>query len=136
MTSDYEAALDRVYSALPAIVFEKKRFEPPRMANSIEGNKTLIKNIMEVADYIGRDPKHLMKFMGKDLGAAWRIDGNRAIMIGKFGSVILNKKLDKYVKDYVICSVCEKPDTKLVKVDRVFIMKCEACGAMSPIPPL
>ena len=136
MSFDYKQMLDRAYSLLPKIVFEKKRFEPPSISSSIEGNKTIVKNIAEVANYLGRDPKHILKFLGKDLGAAWRLEGNRAIMIGKFGSILLNKKLNKYIKDFVICPICGKPDTKLTKIDRVMLLKCTACGAMSPLPPL
>ena len=49
---------------------------------------------------------------------------------------MINQKIEKYVKNYVICPVCGKPDTKLIKVDRVLVMKCMACGAVSPVPPL
>jgi hypothetical protein len=46
---------------------------------------------------------------------------------------IVNKKLDEYVNRYVICKECKRPDTKLVKEDRISFLKCEACGAKSSI---
>ncbi len=132
----YEEMLDRAYKLMPPIVFEKKRFEVPKVQVSVEGNKTIFKNAKEIADYLRRDIKHMLKFIGKDMGAAWRIDGNRVIFVGKFSGFTLNQKVDRYVKTYVICPVCGKPDTKLVKVDRVLVLKCMACGAMSPVPSL
>lgn len=132
----YDWMLERAYANMPPIVFEKSRFEVPKAMVSIEGNKTIVKNFMEIASYLNRDPKHILKFMGKDMGAAWRLEGQRAVFVGKFGSMTINKKIEKYVKLYVICPVCGKPDTKLVKIDRVLVMKCMACGAISPVPPL
>jgi len=133
---DYRWMLDRGYKLMPPIVFERKRFEIPKAITTIEGNKTIFKNAKEIADYLRRDLKHMLKFIGKDMGAAWRIDGGRAIFVGKFSSFVINQKIEKYVKLYVICPVCGKPDTKLTKIDRILIMKCMACGAMSPVPPL
>jgi len=94
------------------------------------------KDFKEIASYLNRDLKHILKFIGKDMGAAWRMDGNRVIFVGKHSSIVINQKIEKYVKLYVVCPVCGKPDTKLVKVDRVLVMKCMACGAISPVPPL
>jgi len=131
---DYEKMLDRAYDKMPSIVFEPQRFEVPKAMVAIEGNKSIITNFKEITDYIRRDTDHLLKFIGKDMGAAWRKDGGRIILVGKFGYTLINKKLEKYIKTYVICPVCEKPDTKLTKVDRILIMKCSACGAVSPVP--
>jgi len=125
--------LDRAHEKMPAVVFEKKRFDVPKANVSIEGNKTVWKNFNEVIDYIKRDPKHMLKFMGKDMGAAWRFEGNRLVFVGKFSQSLINTKLEKYVKLYVLCPVCEKPETQLDKVDRIVVMKCMACGATNPV---
>ena len=34
---------------------------------------------------------------------------------------------------YVVCTECGRPDTKIVKEDRVMVLECEACGARRPI---
>ncbi len=132
----YEWMLERAYQLMPPIVFEKKRFEVPKASVFIQGKSTVIRNFKEIADTLNRDPKHIMKFLGKELGAAWRIEQNRAVLSGKFSSFLINQKIEKYTKLYVICPVCGKPDTKLIKIDRVEVMKCLACGAISPVPPL
>ncbi len=131
---DYEKLLDEAYEKMPAIVFETKRFEVPRARITTEGNKSIISNFKEVIDYIRRDPDHFLKFLGKDMGAAWRKENGRIILVGRFGTRLVNQKIEKYVKTYIICPVCNKPDTKLKKVDRILIMSCSACGAVSPVP--
>ncbi|MCD6263176.1 translation initiation factor IF-2, partial [Candidatus Bathyarchaeota archaeon] len=39
-----------------------------------------------------------------------------------------------YTKRYVICPVCKRPDTRIVKEKRLAFLVCEACGARSSIP--
>ncbi len=133
---DYEKMLDRAYERMPKMVFEKKRFEVPKAQVSIEGNKTLVKNFNELCDVLNRSPDHLLKFLGKEMGASCRRDGSRAVFVGKFGSTTINQKIERYTRTYVLCPVCGKPDTKLVRVDRILVMKCMACGATSPVPQL
>ena len=41
--------------------------------------------------------------------------------------------IKSYVEDYVICSECGKPDTRLVKDDRVMLLRCDACGSHRPV---
>lgn len=133
---DYEKMLDRAFEHMPKMVFETKRFEVPKALVSIEGNKTIVKNFNELCDVLNRDPNHLLKFLGKEMGAAGRRDGSRVIFVGKFGPTVLNRRVEKYTKTYVVCPVCGKPDTKLKRVDRILVMKCLACGATSPVPQL
>ena len=128
--------LNRAHDKMPPIIFEKKRFEVPKPFVSIEGKKTVWKNFGEIAEYIHRDENQILKYIGKEMGAAWRKDGARVIFVGKFGRMIIEKKLNKYIKNYVVCPVCEKPDTTLKRIDRVLVMKCQACGAVSPVPQI
>ena len=128
--------LNRAHDKMPPIIFEKKRFEVPKPLVSIEGKKTIWKNFGEIAEYIHRDENQILKYIGKEMGAAWRKDGVRVIFVGKFGRMLIEKKLNKYIKNYVVCPVCEKPDTTLKRIDRVLVMKCQACGAVSPVPQI
>ncbi|MBR9680527.1 MAG: translation initiation factor IF-2 subunit beta [Candidatus Altiarchaeota archaeon] len=131
---DYDLMLKRAYKKMPPIVFEKKRFDVPKVSVSVEGNKTIFNNFSEIVDYISRDENHILKYIGREMGAAWRREGSRVILVGKFGSHVISQKLEKYIKNYVICSVCDKPDTKLIKQDRILMLKCMACGATNSVP--
>ena len=47
--------------------------------------------------------------------------------------MILLDYLGLYLKDYVECSTCQSPDTKVEKQNRISFLICEACGAKSTI---
>jgi len=72
----------------------------------------------------------------KELATKGELKGKRLEVIGRFSKGLVDKKIDLYVKNYVLCPECGKPDTKIIKKDRFFIMKCEACGAKHPIPKI
>ncbi|HEX7482192.1 MAG TPA: translation initiation factor IF-2, partial [Candidatus Bathyarchaeia archaeon] len=44
--------------------------------------------------------------------------------------------LQRYLEGYVICPVCKRPDTKIVKEKRLSFLVCNACGAKSSIKQL
>ncbi|MBR9681748.1 MAG: translation initiation factor IF-2 subunit beta [Candidatus Altiarchaeota archaeon] len=134
MVDDYKKMLERAYSKMPAVVFEKKRFEVPHIKITNEGKKAIWANAQEIANYVNRDLHHMAKYISKDLGVSFRIEDTRIIFIGRIGTLTIQKKFDKYIEVCVICPVCKKPDTKLEKTDRIKIMKCLACGASSPLP--
>ncbi|SCG86294.1 translation initiation factor IF-2 subunit beta [Methanobacterium congolense] len=136
MDEDYNELLDRAIDQLPEKVFETKRFTVPRAYSVIQGNRTIIQNFGEVADALNRDPQHVLKFLLRELGTAGNIEGSRAIMQGKFTHYLINDRIDDYVKRFVMCHECNRPDTKIIREDRIFLLKCEACGAKAPLKTL
>ena len=62
--------------------------------------------------------------------------GVRAILQGKFNHFLINERIDEYIEKFVICHECNRPDTKIVREDRIFILKCAACGARAPLKSL
>jgi hypothetical protein len=46
---------------------------------------------------------------------------------------LINKKIEEYVKFYILCPICKRPDTKICDEAGVKIMICEACGAKNPV---
>ncbi len=131
--NDYEALLERARSKLPKKVQTKERFEIPKLISRIEGNKTIITNFIQVSNLLHREPKQILKYLQRELATPGNIDGQRLILGRKLGSVLINEKVAKYTKDFVLCTDCGKPDTQLVKEDRVLMLKCMACGAKHPI---
>ncbi len=133
MGFDYDALLEKAYSEMPEKVFKAERFELPRARRYKEGNKTVIKNFIDIADAINRDPNHLLKYLLKTLGTAGVIDGRRAILQGVFDEEDINREIVSYVESYVLCRECRRPDTKLIKEGRITLLKCEACGAQQSV---
>lgn len=134
--SDYENLLERAIDQLPPEVFESKRFSVPKAYSVIQGNRTFIQNFREIADALNRDPQHLLKFLLRELGTAGNLEGGRAIMQGKFTHYLINERIDDYVQKFVMCHECNRPDTRIIREDRIFILKCEACGAKAPLKTL
>ena len=129
----YEDLLEKAYEKLPKMKEQEERFEIPKVEAVIEGNRTIFRNFIPVAQALRREPRHLLKYLTKELAAPGNIDGQRAIFQSKLFTKIIQTKINNYVRDYVICKECERPDTKLEKEDRLAFMKCEACGAKSGV---
>ncbi len=113
-----------------------ERFEIPQIETTVQGAFTIVRNFVQIAEYLRRDPNHMLKFFTKELAAPGSIEGKKAIFQTKVSQKTVQRKLEEYVKEYVICKVCGRPDTKLVKQDRILVMKCEACGAISAVKQL
>lgn len=133
MKSDYRDLLRRAHSQLPPEVFEHKRFEIPKVRSGAIGMRTYIVNFKEIADALNRDPLHLLRYLSREMATAGSMDNTRAIFQGKFKVDTLNRLIQLYAEGYVICPVCKRPDTKIVKEKRFSFLSCEACGAKSSI---
>ena len=121
--------LDRAYELLPEQLEEQDRFQIPRARVTQQGRRSVIMNFNEIAAALQRDPDHLLKFLLKELATKGELEGSKLTVQGRFRSEMVDRKLDNYAKEYVFCQECGKPDTKIIKEDRYYFLKCEACGA-------
>ncbi len=134
---DYKALLEKARKELPETVkVNVKRFEIPKVKGHIEGNKTIISNFHQIASYLHRKPEHLLKFLLRELATPGELTKNGAVLGRKIGADKINQKIEEYVKEFVVCPECKRPDTKLVKEDRFTFMHCLACGARHPVRQL
>ncbi len=132
----YEELLDRLYDSLPEEAKAPARFEIPRAEVEIHGKNTVVKNIKQIAEVFRRDPKHLVKFLTKELATSAVWEGDRIKLKGRFPPAVIQKKIVLYAQDYVLCPVCGKPDTRIITMGGVKMLKCDACGAISPLREL
>jgi len=133
MTQSYEDLLKKAYTNITEPTEFEDRFTVPAARVFIEGKTTVLENFAEITSTLRRDQDHLMKHLLGELGTAGKIDGTRAIFSGKFEQEQINSIIKGYVDDYVICSECGKPDTRLVKTERVLMLQCDACGGHRPV---
>ncbi|WOF16689.1 translation initiation factor IF-2 subunit beta [Methanoplanus sp. FWC-SCC4] len=133
MTDPYESLLKQAYSNITEKSGDLGRFTVPAARVYIEGKTTVFENFAEIASTLRREQDHFMKYLLSEIGTAGKIDGNRAVFNGKFDKSQLEKIIDKYTQDYVICSECGKPDTRLVKDGRITLLRCDACGGHRPV---
>lgn len=125
----YEDLLKRGKERTEDLSGSEERFGYPDPETFKEGTTTVFRNFSEVASALNRDEKHLLKFLNQQLGTAGKKQGERVVFQGDFSANEVAERLQSYVNEYVICSECMRPDTRLVKVNRTQMLKCDACGA-------
>lgn len=129
----YEELLKQAKKNLPKGLVEKARFEIPKVTGHIQGNKTIIENFSQICSTLQRGQEQLLKYLQRELATPAVIDGPRLVLGRKINSVSINEKIEKFAQEFVLCKECGKPDTKLIKEDKVLKKKCMACGAKQPI---
>ena len=135
MSEDYAKLLDKAYSNLPKTVGTGERFEIPKVVGIRMGRRTIVQNFGDISSVLNRDPHHLLKFLSREMATAASLDGNRAIFQGKFDVGTVTRLLSIYAQRFVICPICNRPDTKMEKEGRYLFLRCEACGARSSVLP-
>jgi translation initiation factor 2 subunit 2 len=130
---DYKDLLKRGRENLPESALKTERFIVPNVRGHIQGNKTVLSNFFQIADMLGRDEEHFLKYILKELATPAEAKKPLLLLGRKINASRINEKIEEYVNKYVICKECGKPETVLVKQDRVTFMKCNACGARYPV---
>lgn len=133
MGYNYEELLKRARSQIPEIAMKQERLEVPRLRMSVVGMRTILHNFKEIADIMNRDPQHIVKFLTGEMATAATVQEGRAIFQGKFNADTLNTLLQRYMESFIVCPVCKRPDTKIVREKRLSFLVCEACGAKSSV---
>jgi translation initiation factor 2 subunit 2 len=129
----YEDLLERALKRLPSTKTDDSRFIIPEVKVFIEGKTTIFDNFDAICGYMNREAEHVMKFLLNELGTAGKIEGNRAIFQGRFSKEEVERQIQRHLEEYVLCWECKKPDTHFEKMERVWVLKCDACGAIRPI---
>ncbi len=134
---EYEKMLERLYAGLPESTKKHERFVMPQAESFIQGHKTIVKNFLTILKAINRDNKHIFKFIAKETATSAAIDdNNRLVLNGKFNREQVNRLVESYVNQFILCPECKRPDTKVVEKQGVKLLKCEACGAISSVKGL
>jgi len=131
--NDYEKLLEEAYKKLPEKTIAKERFEPPVFDSFVHGSQTIVKNFQIVCDKIRRPKEMIIKYMSRELAAPVNSDGARMIINAKINYKILNEKLNEFIKNYVLCDQCGKPDTTLIEEHHILFIVCEACGSKKSV---
>ena len=130
---DYESNLDRAIEELPDLGGSDERLAVPDAQVQKDGAFTRFTNLSAVADALERDPEHLHSAIQRELGTAGQYEDGRARYNGSFSSSEMDAAVESYIAEYVTCSECGLPDTRLVTENRTQMLRCEACGAFRPV---
>jgi translation initiation factor 2 subunit 2 len=136
MSFNYDELLKKACAQMPEVSTKRERLELPRLYINTVGMRTIISNFKEVADALDRDPQHMLKFLTGEMATAATVQGSRVIFQGKFSEDTFGRLIQRYLESYVVCPVCKRPDTKIVKEKRLSFLVCQACGAKSSIKQL
>ncbi len=131
--ADYEELLDKAYAEMPKRSAEESRFEMPVLDAFIQGSKTIVRNIDDAIGKIRREKQDVIRYMTKELALPVSYENGRLTLSGKVNARLLNEKFSDYVNKNVLCKECKKPDTHPVEEHGIKVLKCEACGAKSPL---
>ena len=126
---DYEAMLARGKEQLPDDIKKAERFTIPNIKGHIQGNKTIISNLNQIASTLGRGVEIIVKYVEKQLATKAQIEGTFVIFNTKLSAKKINDRVQQFTDLFVICKECGKPDTELLKEDRLMFIRCLACGA-------
>lgn len=130
---DYDTSLDRAYEDLPELSTDEDRLNIPDPELETDGAFTRFTNLARVAEALNREPDHLHSYVQRELGTAGTFEEGRGRYNGSFSRADFENAIDEYVAEYVTCSECGLPDTRLVREDRTPMLRCDACGAFRPV---
>jgi len=133
---EYEKLLEKAEKELPEKVISSERFKLNKIQGHLEGNKTILINLGSITKQLNRKLEHLLKYLLKELATPGKVVRGRVILGAKFSASLINKKIKKYMSEFVICPECGKPDTELMEVEGISYLKCLVCGVKKPVKSL
>ncbi len=130
---NYEDLLNKAYEKIPENVKRSSRFETPKVVLRIESRNTFITNFNKIIGTLNRDRRHFLGVFLKSAGTMGEIRGQQLFMKGQYKEQVLNRLIENYTKTYVLCNICNKPDTQIQRESKKLYLKCTACGAREEI---
>lgn len=130
---NYEDLLNKAYEKIPENVKRSSRFETPKVVLRIESRNTFITNFNKIIGTLNRDRRHFLGVFLKSAGTMGEIRGQQLFMKGQYKEQVLNRLIENYTKTYVLCNICNKPDTQIQRESKKIYLKCTACGAREEI---
>lgn len=131
--NNYDELLDKAYEKIPENARKLSRFEIPKVELRIESRNTFITNFNKIISTLNRDRKHFLGVFLKKAGTMGEVRGQQLFLKGQHKDQVLNKLIENYTKMYVLCRICNKPDTQIQREGKKLYLKCTACGAREEI---
>jgi len=130
---EYDSSLDRALDAVPDIGSAGDRLSVPDAAAQRDGAFTRFTNLDAVADALNRETDHVHRFVQQNLATSGKLSEGVGRYNGNFDAADFERVIEEYTEEYVRCSECGLPDTRLVQEDRTLMLRCDACGAFRPV---
>ncbi|MFB6207007.1 MAG: translation initiation factor IF-2 subunit beta [Haloglomus sp.] len=130
---DYNSSLTRALDALPERSAEGSRLSVPNPEAQADGAFTRFTNLDAVADALNREVDHVHSFVQRALATAGQLSEGVGRYNGRFDGDDFDAAVTDYIEEYVRCSECGLPDTRLVTESGTQMLRCDACGAFRPV---
>ncbi|MCY0868870.1 MAG: translation initiation factor IF-2 subunit beta [Desulfurococcus sp.] len=131
----YEELIERAYRKLGGVRGSSEVFEIPQASVLVIGDKTIIQNFKQIANVLNRDEDLLRRYFMKELNVPSSINpAGQLELKGRFNPSAINQLLSRFANMYVRCSTCGSMHTRLIKKGKVFLLRCDACGAETTLP--
>lgn len=131
--NNYDELIDKAYEKIPDNVKKLSRFVIPKVELRNEAKYTYITNFNKIINSLMRDRKHFIGVFLKKVGTMGEIRGQQLFLKGIYKEKVLNRLIEQYSKTYVLCRICNKPDTDIQREGKKNYLKCTACGAREEI---
>ncbi len=131
--NNYDDLLEKAYKKIPENVQRSSRFEIPKVILRSESRNTFIINFNKIINTLNRDRRHFLGIFLKRAGTMGEIRGQQLFLKGQYKEQVLNRLIENYTKTYVLCNICNKPDTQIQREGKRIYLKCAACGAREEI---
>jgi len=107
------------------------RYKMPKMQlkqeSRLNGVKTNIWNVEDVAFHLRVSSKAIMKYMCEQLGANMEKD---SIIKGNHPYDVMLKHLDKFIERYITCPKCKYPELqRSLEGKDDLVSRCNSCGS-------
>lgn len=91
---------------------------------------TVLTNMDKFSKELIFDKNLLIRILGKKLSCKSGIDKttNNYYLQGEFSSQQIKEILYGFIKDYLLCSTCDKPEVEIKCKNDKIKQKCKACG--------
>ena len=130
---NYDELLEKAYEKIPDNVKKSSRFQIPKVEIRIEAKNTYITNFNKIINILNRDKKHFIGIFLKKAGTMGELRGQQLFLKGTYKEKVLDKLIEQYSKTYVLCRICNKPDTEIQREGKKLFLKCTACGSREEI---
>ena len=131
--NNYDELIDKAFENIPDNVKKLSRYEVPKVQIRFEAKNTYITNLNKIINTLNRDRKHFIGVFLKKVGTMGEIRGQQLFLKGIYKGQVLNRLIELYSKTYVLCKICNKPDTDIQREGKKNYLKCTACGAREEI---
>eukprot|EP00906_Rhabdomonas_costata_P012699 RCo018275 len=114
------------------------RYKMPKAITKVEGNgngiKTVVVNIIDIADRLARNVEYPMKYFAHDLAVTAKFKDEKWILTGAFPQDRVQNSLFDFIKKFVLCKACRNPETVIIVDERKdLFLNCKACSRVTPI---